>query len=158
MDVSLRPLNESDYDRIIMVLNDWWGGRNMVDSLPRIFFKHFQTTSFVLEANDEIVAFLCGFVSPTYPEQAYIHFSGVHPHWREQGLAKRIYNAFFDKAHQKGCSEIYSITSPVNKDSIAFHRKMGFEILPGNREVEGVSVTINYNGPGKDRVLFVKKL
>lgn len=133
----LRNMKESDYDKVILVVNEWWGGRNIADSLPRLFFIHFQNTSFVLEYNHELVAFLCGFISPTYPKQAYIHFVGVHPDHRRNGLAKSLYNTFFNTVHQKGCHEIHSITSPVNKDSIAFHKKMGFQIKPG-KIIEGV--------------------
>lgn len=154
----LRTIRESDYDKVITVVNEWWGGRNIADNLPRLFFKHFQNTSFVIEANDEIVAFLCGFISPTYPEQAYIHFVGVHPKYRLSGLAKNLYNAFFNQVRQNGCQEIYCITSPINKDSIAFHKRMGFLIISGNQEKAGISINTDYNGPGKDRVLFVKTL
>lgn len=157
MKYSLRNAKESDYDKVILVVNEWWDGRNIADSLPRLFFIHFQNTSFVLENNHELVAFLCGFISPAYPQQAYIHFVGVHPNHRRNGLAKSLYNTFFDTVYQNGCNEIHSITSPVNKDSIAFHRKMGFQIKPG-KMVEGIPVAENYNGPGKDRVLFVKTL
>jgi hypothetical protein len=35
---------------------------------------------------------------------------------------------------------------------------MGFQIEKGNGEVDGVPVTVNYDGKGQDRVLFVKEL
>ena len=38
--------------------------------LPRLFFEHFRDTSFVAEEDGEIVGFLCGFLSQTYPDQA----------------------------------------------------------------------------------------
>lgn len=158
IDINLRTLTETDYDKIILVVNEWWGGRNVADMLPRLFFIHFQNTSFVLEEDNELVAFLCGFISQAHSKQAYIHFVGVHPKYRMNGLAKRLYNTFFNEARQNGCQEIHCITSPVNKDSIAFHKKMGFIIKHGNREEEGVPITANYNGPGKDSVLFVKTL
>ncbi len=40
----------SDYEPILSVLNDWWGGRNMSDMLPKLFFVHFRETSFVAES------------------------------------------------------------------------------------------------------------
>lgn len=48
MKYSLRNVKESDYDKVILVVNEWWGDRNIADSLPRLFFIHFQNTSFVL--------------------------------------------------------------------------------------------------------------
>jgi hypothetical protein len=32
---------------------------------------------------------------------------------------------------------------------------MGFEIIAGDHEVDGVPVTTDYDGPGLDRVAFV---
>jgi hypothetical protein len=48
------------------------------------------------------------------------------------------------------------VTSPTNSTSIAFHRAMGFVIVAGNSTVEGVSFHKDYDGPGRDRVLFKK--
>ena len=36
----------------------WWGGRPMAAMLPRLFFVHFRPTSFVLEQDGRLVAFL----------------------------------------------------------------------------------------------------
>jgi predicted GNAT superfamily acetyltransferase len=154
----LRHVRESDYVPVISVIDDWWGGRHMADMLPKLFFQHFQDTSFVAEKNDQIIGFLIGFVSQTYPNQAYIHFIGVHPEHRKVGIAKRLYDMFFDKVKKRGCNMVRCVTSPVNKTSIAFHTRMGFKIEKGNGEVDGVPVTINYAGKGQDRVLFVKEI
>jgi hypothetical protein len=42
-------------------------------------FVHFRDTSFIGEMNDNLIGFLVGFLSPSVPEEAYIHFVGVHP-------------------------------------------------------------------------------
>lgn len=156
--VSIRRITESDYDKIIPIINEWWGGRNMADQLPRLFFVHFQSTGFVMERDDEIIAFLCGFISQAHPQQAYIHFVGVHPKFRMNGFAKNLYNAFFEEVRRNGCQGVHCLTSPVNKQSIAFHKSMGFSLKPGNAEEDGVPITTGYDGPGKDRVLFFKRI
>jgi len=80
----IRHAEPSDYQPIIAVVDDWWGGRRMADMLPKLFFVHFQPTSFVAEHNGRIVGFVIGFVSQTFPEEAYIHFVGVHPEFRKK--------------------------------------------------------------------------
>ena len=75
----VRPAGPRDYDRVISVLDDWWDGRQMHNMLPRLFFVHFQETCFVAEEGSELTGFLAGFLSQTYPDEAYIHFAGVHP-------------------------------------------------------------------------------
>lgn len=154
----IRNANEQDYTKIIPVINEWWGGRQMSDMLPKLFFVHFQPTSFVMEAEGEIIAFLIGFLSQTNPEEAYIHFVGVHPERRGDGVGKELYQMFFQEVKKRGCHTVRCITSPVNKGSIHFHGKMGFEVEAGDKVADGVWVTTNYDGRGNDRVQFVKRI
>ena len=156
--MSIRILKESDYNTIISLLDDWWGGRHMADMLPRLFFKHFNDSSFVIQENNKVIAFLIGFISQVYPNQAYVHFIGIHPEYRKRGFGERLYQTFFEVVKQKGCDAVYLVTSPVNKNSIAFHTHIGFQIEDGNCNVGGVAVNTNYDGPGEDRVLLVKTL
>jgi predicted GNAT superfamily acetyltransferase len=157
-DLIIRHVDPSDYQSIISVLNDWWGGRNVSDMLPKLFFVHFSETSFVAESEGKIIGFLIGFLSQTFPDQAYIHFVGIHPDYRKGGLARNLYGHFMRIVLEHGCRIVCCVTSPVNKVSIAFHLRMGFSIEPGDKVIEGISVTKNYDGYGGDRVLFVKLL
>lgn len=93
--MKVRNITEDDYLKVMEVLNDWWGGRQMAHLLPRLFFEHFQTTSYIVEEEKDLVAFLIGFVSQTHPNEAYIHFVGVHPEHRKNGLARALYEVFF---------------------------------------------------------------
>lgn len=156
--MNIRAVRTSDYTSVISVLNDWWGGRNMSDMLPKLFFVHFQQTSFIAELDGEMIAFLIGFVSQTNPNEAYIHFIGVHPNHRKTGVAKRLYETFFDTVRKYGCDTVRCVTSPVNATSVAFHTRMGFEIEEGDGELDGVPVHTNYDGRGESRVLFVTSI
>jgi ribosomal protein S18 acetylase RimI-like enzyme len=157
-DSAIRHAEPADYQPIISVLNDWWGGRNMSGMLPRLFFVHFRQTSFVIEREGKIVGFLIGFLSQTYPDQAYIHFAGVHPDHRRRGLASMLYEHFMGVARNHGCRVVRCVTSPVNRASIAFHLRTGFSIEPGDKVIEGISVAGNYDGHDGDRVLLAKTL
>ena len=57
-----------------------------------------------------------------------------------------------------GRSIVKSCTSPVNKPSIKFHQKMGFEIEPGDGRIDDVAVTLNFFGKDKPMVLFNKTI
>lgn len=157
-DVHIRHAGPSDYQGVIAVLNDWWGGRSMSDMLPKLFFAHFRDTSFVAEHKGVIVGFLIGFLSQTIPDEAYIHFAGVHPDFRRKGLGRDLYERLFDAARKDGCRIVRSVTSPVNRTSIAFHLRMGFRMEEGDAAIDGIAFTRDYDGPGGDRVLFVKHL
>jgi ribosomal protein S18 acetylase RimI-like enzyme len=157
-DFHIRPIEPTDYSSIISVVNDWWGGRNMSDMLPKLFFIHFRETSFVAERNGKIVGFLIGFLSQTFQDEAYIHFAGVRPDYRKMGLGRVLYERFFEVARNLSRTVVHCVTSPVNKGSIAFHLRMGFSVERSETIVEGISVAKNYDGYGGDRVLFFKTL
>ncbi len=131
-------------------VNVWWGGREMAPILPRLFFLHFEGTSFVADDDEgELAGFVIGFLSQTDPEEAYIHFIGVSPARRGEGIGRTLYERFFAEAREQGRSLVRCVTSPANEDSIAFHEALGFEV---DRVAE------DYDGPGEDRVLLLKRL
>jgi ribosomal protein S18 acetylase RimI-like enzyme len=117
--------------------------------LPKLFFLHFEGTSFVAEDGDELVGFLCGFLSQTVDDEAYIHFVGVSPEYRGEGVGRALYEHFFDEVRDLGRRVVRCVTSPVNRQSVAFHEALGFEVE---------RVVPDYDGPGEDRVLLVKRL
>ncbi len=156
--INIRHTEPRDFYFVTSVIDDWWGGRHMRDMLPKLFFVHFRETSFIAEMDGQIVGFLNGFFSQTFSDEAYIHFVGVHPDYRKASVARALYEKFFEvtRAHGRHC--VRCVTSPVNKTSIAFHLRMGFEIEPGDTDADGISAHSNYDGKGESRVLFIKKL
>lgn len=155
-DGTMRPCSSSDHAVVTRKMKAWWGGREL--SLPKLFFDHFQDTSFIVEVNGEIVGFLIGFLSQSREEEAYIHFVGVDPAYRKLGIAAALYDRFFEKVVEHGRLRVRAITSPVNRLSIAYHTRMGFTVVPGDKVVDGVEVHVDYDGKGVERVLFVKDL
>ncbi|MEO5632407.1 GNAT family N-acetyltransferase [Gaiella sp.] len=150
MSGQIRHANPSDYGRVIQHVNAWWGGRDMAPMLPKLFFLHFEGTSFVAEDDEgKLVAFLIGFLSQTDPEEAYIHFVGVAPSHRGSGIGRELYGRFFEVVANEGRTRVRCVTSPVNEGSVAFHESLGFV---------SERVAEDYDGPGQDRVLFVKQL
>jgi predicted GNAT superfamily acetyltransferase len=147
-EITLRAAAPADYDRIAAVIDGWWG-RPVAHALPRLFLDHFCATSTVAEENGELAGFLIGFLSPSQPAAAYIHFVGVNPGRRGQGLARVLYERFFALAAAEGRTRVSAVTAPVNAASIAFHAALGFTV--------GDPVT-GYDGPGDVKVHFDRPL
>ena len=148
LDVTLRAATAADYDSIAAVIDDWWG-RPVSHALPRLFLDHFHATSTIAEADGDLAGFLIGFLSPSWPDAAYIHFVGVHPDHRRSGLARVLYERFFELAAADSRTVVRAVTAPVNERSIAFHRALGFTVsdpVPG------------YDGPGDVKVRFERPL
>lgn len=161
----LRQARAGDHGTIVECVQRWWAdsrtpeqARQLSSLLPRLFLQFFSTTSLVLADEAGIRAFLIGFYSADNDEEAYIHFVGVDPQLRGQGLARGLYTTFFQRAAEAGRTKVRAITSPANTGSIAFHRAMGFTLERGDREIDGLPVHSDYDGPGQDRVCFHKRI
>ena len=143
----IRHAEPADYPRVVAVVDEWWGGREMAAMLPKLFFVHFRDTSFVAEDDGRLAGFLCGFRSQTFDDEAYVHFVGVDPAQRGSGLGRELYERFFEAVRPR--TVVRAVTSPVNESSVAFHRALGFEVE---------RVDENYDGQDEPRVLLVKRL
>ena len=151
----LRSARPDDYDSIVGVVDAWWG-RPIAGALQRLFLDHFSATSLVAEreapdGTARLAGFLVGFQSPSpdRPDEAYIHFVGVDPDERGSGLARAMYEDFFQGMRAEGRTLVHAVTGPVNVGSIAFHRAMGFDVA---------GPVADYDGPGADRVVFTRAL
>jgi RimJ/RimL family protein N-acetyltransferase len=123
----VRRLEPGDRETITDVVDAWWG-RPMPGLLPRPFFTEFTDTSFVVEREGALVAFLIGFLSQTACDEAYVHAVAVAPAARRQGLARLLYRRFAETAMSHGRRRIRAITTPSNAGSLAFHRRLGFRV------------------------------
>lgn len=110
--------------------------------------------------------------------QAHVHFAGVDPAHRGSGVGRLLYDTFFEAAKVRGCTLVHCVTSPINVNSIKFHRKIGFDVVPvtevnsehgasaditeSDLEIGTVAppaiVHVAWDGPGEDRVLFRRRL
>ncbi|MDR3541670.1 MAG: GNAT family N-acetyltransferase [Desulfosporosinus sp.] len=157
-EINIRNARPSDHENVVSVMPDWWGGRDLSSSVLKVFFIHFNKTTYVAEIKDDLVGFLVGFLSQSEENAGYIHFAGVHPHYREAGIGRLLFQRFYGVCKSNRRSIVRSCTSPINKLSINFHQRMGFIIEPGDGIVDGVPVTLNYLRKNDPKVLFRKEL
>ncbi|MFS8202275.1 N-acetyltransferase family protein [Streptomyces sp. CWNU-52B] len=148
-DVTTRNARPDDYDVIVRVIDDWWG-RPVTGLLNRLYLNHFCNTSLIAEDQDgELAGFVIGFMSPSQPSEAYIHFAGVAPSVWRSGLGRSLYEQFFTIARREGRTAVKAVTSPHNSRSIFFHTAMGFDCS---------EPVVGYDGPEQDRVVFSRVL
>lgn len=148
MPVTVRQARPDDHLWIVSVVDRWWG-RPVASAVPRLFLDHFYSTSFVAETDNRSVGFLIGFMSPSATNEAYIHFVGVDPADRSRSVGRHLYNRFFDLVRRHDRNTVVAITNAVNEDSIAFHRRMGFDV---SEPIDG------YDRPGVTHVRFERRI
>ena len=132
-EIKTRNAIPSDHARITAVMPAWWGGRDLTAMLPNLFLIHFSDTCFVVEQGTELVGFLVAFLSQSLPDEAYIHFVGVHPDFRKAGVGADLYERFFKICRERGRTIVRARTSLVNTGSINFHTRMGFQVEYGEK-------------------------
>ena len=150
-----------DHPRLDSVIDEWWGGRRLRHLLPRLWLEHFAGTSWIVEAaDDRIVGFLVGFIGQDDPTTAYVHMIASDPNRRRRGLGRELYGRFFDDARTRGATRVRAVTWPGNRQSIAFHRAIGFAVDdgPGTQTIYGTPAHPDHDGEGEDRVVFTLDL
>ena len=125
---SVRTAQPSDYERISVAADSWWGERKMSRLLQPLFLENFSTTSLVSEADGQLVGFLIGFPSLDDPRVAYVHFVGVAPKLRGRGSGRALYEQFDDLMSARGVTSVRCVTSIVNSRSVEFHQAIGFHV------------------------------
>jgi GNAT superfamily N-acetyltransferase len=152
-----RRITKGDFDRIVEVIDHWWGGPIGTFAHP-IFFYELGNEALVVESGSEMIGFLLGFVvagaaghAPTEEgggHTGYVHLVGIHPDYRRRGVGRLLYDRFTDECRAAGCERMKAITTPGNEGSIRFHVALGW----------GVEDVEDYAGPGRRRIVFGKAL
>jgi len=156
--VETRALTKDDFDRIVRVIDAWWGGPSTALAHPMFHYELGQLSRVVVDEG-ELVGFLFGFVATAHlapvPESppvgarlGYVHLVGIHPDYRRRGVGKLLYAAFEQDCRAEGCTALKAITTMGDEGSVRFHLALGWNV----REVA------DYAGPGRARLLFHKRL
>jgi GNAT superfamily N-acetyltransferase len=153
-----RHARPEDCERVLAVMDEWWGGPTPSSYLPHVFFSHLASTSFVLEAHDgELVGFLLGFLSQVRPDEACVHMIGVHPAFRRLGFGRRLYERFFATAQMSGRRYVRAVSPPTGQ-SIAFHRAMCFVAVGGSGAAGDSQTSQDPGGTSVPPVVFVRRI
>ena len=145
--MEIRGLTKADYDYIISVLDQWWGGPAGRRADP-MFFYEFGEHALVAELDGELIGFLLGVMLPGPSATGYVHLVGIHPDHRRRQVGKELYAQFTERCRAAGMKRIKSLASAGHEGPVRFHESMGF----ASTEVP------DYAGPGRSRVVFVKEL
>jgi len=141
-----RPLIKQDYDEVVRVIDEWWGGPSTALAHP-IFFYELGRLARVVESDGQLVGFLLGFISPDTGD-GYVHLVGIHPDYRRRGVGRLLYTAFEQDCAKEGVKLLKAISPQGNEGSVRFHEAQGWQM-------EKVS---DYAGPGRVRTVFTRKL
>jgi GNAT superfamily N-acetyltransferase len=147
--------NYSDFLQILADIKEFWGSDRTLSYHHPMFIYEFGNTTFVIKSNDNVIAYLFGFVSQT-EQTGYVHLIGVRQSHQKKGLGKKLYGHFIEYLKNLGIQNLKAITTPTNEKSINFHLGIGME-MTGVENENGIKVIKDYSGLGQDRVVFKMK-
>jgi GNAT superfamily N-acetyltransferase len=163
--MNVRRITKGDFDRIVEVIDHWWGGPISTFAHP-IFFYELGEDALVVEQGSDMIGFLLGFLvvatgdarrdagsRATGERRAggrtgYVHLVGIHPDYRRRGVGRLLYDRFTQECREGQCVRMKAITTPGNEGSIRFHLALGWNV----HEVD------DYAGIGRRRIVFTKDL
>ena len=143
----IRGITKADFDHIVSVMDNWWGGLASERAHP-VFFYELGAHALIAEDDDRMTGFLLGFIAPSTPPTAYVHLVGIDPDCRRKGVARELYGRFIERCRAAGARRVKAIAPVGNEGSAAFHRALGFE----------VTTDADYAGPGRARMVMTRRL
>src|SRR5579884_893177 len=101
--MNVRRITKRDFDRIVEVIDHWWGGPISTFAHPILFYE-LGDQALVIEQGSEMIGFLLGFIvqrgepaAATAQDMAktgYVHLVGIHPDRRRRGVGRQLYDRF----------------------------------------------------------------
>jgi GNAT superfamily N-acetyltransferase len=154
--MNVRRITKGDFDRIVEVIDHWWGGPIGTFAHP-IFFYELGDHALVVEQGSVMIGFLLGFLAlgseragqgASEGPTGYVHLVGIHPDHRRRGVGRLLYDRFTEDCRGAHCVRMKAITTSGNEGSIRFHVALGWDV----GEID------DYAGPGRRRIVFTKPL
>ncbi|MCR9144844.1 MAG: GNAT family N-acetyltransferase [bacterium] len=154
--MKIERLGQAEYEGILHDLADYWGDDRTRELHHPMFVHEFRDTAFMIQMGGLTAAYLLGFVARD-SRYGYVHLAAVRGSHRQRGMARALYEHFFEYCRARDVRLVKAITSPRNRFSILFHKRMGFRLF-GETIEHGVPVIKNYSGRGADRVVMYRRL
>lgn len=126
------------------ILSDYW-----------LYATLFSSTCPIAVADDTtVVGAVIAFRSQDDPADVYVQDVMTHPQHRRRGIMRALLQSVRSQAEAWGCQRLYLTSEPDNEAAHASWTALGFVNVPGDHEINGVSVISDFKGPGRDRAVY----
>ncbi|MEC3915532.1 GNAT family N-acetyltransferase [Nocardia sp. CDC160] len=112
------------------------------------------TCPLAIGEGDAIAGAIIAFRSQDDPADVYVQDVMIHPDYRRQGIARALLNSVQSRAEKWSCQRIYLTSEPENHTAHSAWTNLGFVNVPGDHEIEGISVITDFKGPGRSRAVY----
>lgn len=119
-----------------------------------LYANLFSSTCPIARDNGHLVGAIMAFRSQDNPDDLYIQDVITHPEHRRKGVTSALLDTVYERATALGVVRLYLTSEPDNTTAHNTWTRRGFVNLPGDQEINGVSVISDYKGPGKHRAVY----
>jgi ribosomal protein S18 acetylase RimI-like enzyme len=119
-----------------------------------LYARLFSSTCPVALLDGKVIGAVIAFRSQDDPDEIYIQDVMTHPDHRGQHIATRLLTTVREQATIWRCDLMYLTSEPDNTAAQATWTRLGFENTPTDQLVNGVWVTADFKGRGKDRAVY----
>ncbi|WP_067682362.1 GNAT family N-acetyltransferase [Nocardia miyunensis] len=125
-------------------LSDYW-----------LYAKLFSSTCPVMiDEDNTLTGAVIAFRSQDNAGEVYIQDVMVHPGHRQQGIARALLHSVRVQAERWRCTRIYLTSDPENHAAHSAWIELGYVNIPGNHQIDDISVITDYKGPGRSRAVY----
>lgn len=125
-------------------LSDYW-----------LYATLFSTTCPIAIAQDNsITGAVIAFRSQDNPSEVYVQDVMTHPQHRRRGITRALLHSVRAQAEKWDCDRIYLTSEADNQAAHATWTALGFFNVPGDREINGISIITDFKGPGNSRAVY----
>lgn len=130
-------------------LSDYW-----------LYARLFGSTCLCIRSDSgEPVAAIIAFRDQTPGKsEIYVQDVAVHPAHRRRGLGEALLSELHTRAVDWGIKRIWLTSEAENISAMSLWCKLGYENLPADYQTNGVWLTSDLKGPGRDRAVYEARL
>lgn len=120
-----------------------------------LYARLFSHSCLCIRSDGRPVAVVIAFCDQT-PEvnEIYVQDVAVHPGHRRRGHASALLAELRARAESWSVRGIWLTSEPDNEEAITLWRRLGFVNAPADYQRDGVWLTRDLKGPGRDRAVF----
>ncbi|ATL72244.1 GNAT family N-acetyltransferase [Nocardia terpenica] len=125
-------------------LSDYWLCASLFSS----------TCPIALDDEGTITGAVIAFRSQDNPTDVYVQDVMIHPQHRRRGITRMLLHSVRSQAEKWDCRRMYLTSEPDNYAAHATWTALGFANVPGDHEINGVSIITDFKGPGRSRAVY----
>jgi GNAT superfamily N-acetyltransferase len=150
----LKPEHISEVHQLMELGEPYIWARTLSDYW--LYAKLFSSTCPIAIGDDNtiVIGAVIAFRSQDNPGDVYVQDVMTHPQHRRQGIARALLQSVRSQAEKWNCERLYLTSEPANQAAHASWTDLGFVNVPGDHEINGISIITDFKGPGRSRAVY----